>query len=626
MSKPYDFSGWATKNNIRCSDGRTIRRNAFKGNDGQTVPLVWNHDHREAANVLGHAVLENREEGVYAYGTFNDTENGQLAKELVHNGDITHMSIFANHLTQNGGDVLHGDIREVSLVLAAANPGAWIDTVIEHSDEDGEAAIIYSGEEITMADYNTELSHADDEDETVGEVFETLSEKQKTAVYVLIGQALEQGKAQGGSGGEVSHADDNDAEDSEETVEDVFNTLSEKQKTAVYAIIGQAIEDIKNEKGNAPEGDNTMKHNAFDSKTTDSEGTLSHSELTQIFEDAKRFGSLKASFEAHNISEIRHADEDEEHPYGITNLDILFPDAQFVRNQPDYVRRDTSWVGNFMNAAHHSAFSRVKSMYADLTEDEARARGYIKGNRKWEEVFTLAKRSTDPQTVYKKQKIDRDDVIDITSLDVVALLKGEMRGMLDEEIARAALVGDGRSNASEDKISPLHIRPIWTDDDIYTIKTGINVTDATGEAQLAKEFITQVIKSRKNYKGSGNPRLYTTEDMLTSCLLLEDNNGRDLYDTEEKLRTKLRVSQIITVPIMENQTRTVGSKTHTLLGLIVNPTDYTFGSDKGGAVSMFDDFDIDYNQMKYLIETRCSGALTKPYSAIAIESVKPTTT
>ena len=620
--KHYDFSGWATRNNLRCSDGRTIRKDAFKDNDGQTVPLVWNHNHNDPLNVLGHALLENRNEGVYAYCTFNDTEAGRNAKLLVQHGDVTALSIYANKLKQNGGDVLHGAIREVSLVLAGANPGAYIDAVLSHGEVSDDEAIIYTGRDINIAhsddgydEYEEEddmrFMHADDDDqemddhesdgkeETVADVFNTLSEKQKQVVYALIGQAVEDAQ----KGGSVQHSDDSDEdeEDDGETVADVFNTLSEKQKNVVYALIGQALEDA-GVKG----GDESVKHNVFDDYEDENDVTvLSHSDMEAIFSDAKRFGSLKESA-------IEH---------GIENIEYLFPDAQNINNTPDWLKREDDWVTTVMNGVHHTPFSRIKSMYADITEADARAKGYIKGNMKKEEVFALFKRSTDPQTIYKKQKLERDDVIDITDFDVVAWLKAEMRMMLNEEIARAVLIGDGRDASSDEKISADHVRPIWTDADVYTIKAPINVSSAATADQKAKAFIRACVKSRKDYKGSGNPVLFTTEDVLTDCLLMEDNQGRIIYDTEEKLRTALRVSKIVTVPVMENQTREVNGKTNYLWGLIVNLNDYNIGADKGGAVNMFDDFDIDYNAQKYLIETRCSGALTKPYSAIALELV-----
>ena len=585
----YDFSGWATRNDIKCSDGRTIRKDAFKHNDGQTVPLVWNHQHNDPLNVLGHALLENRDQGVYAYCTFNDTEAGQAAKELVQHGDVTALSIYANQLKQQGGNVLHGAIREVSLVLAGANIGAYIDSVMEHGEESDEAGIIYTGE-------NIELSHSEEETEPEtpvedaakkdGEEAETLSHAETT-------------KNTETNQEEKNMATDTTKPEGEETVADVFNTLTDKQKTVVYAMIGQALEDAG---AGDEEDEEDMKHNIFDSE--DSTEVLSHSDMEEIITDAKHYGSLKESVLAH----------------GITNIDYLFPDAQNVTDMPTFIQRDTGWVKDVMAAVHHTPFSRIKSTFADITEDDARAKGYIKGNLKKEEVFSLLKRSTTPTTIYKKQKLDRDDVIDITDFDVVAFLKSEMRGMLDEEIARAILVGDGRLASSDDKINEQNIRPVWTDADLYTIKTLIEFS-ATDTDANARAFIKSAVKARKNYKGSGNPVLYTTEDMLTDCLLLEDTTGRILYESADKLATAMRVSKIIAVPVMENRTRTDSDNVvRTLQGIIINLNDYNVGADKGGAVNMFDDFDIDYNAQKYLIETRCSGALTVPYSAIALES------
>lgn len=634
MGKTYDFSGWATKANMLCSDGRVIMRDAFKECDGMTVPLVWNHQHNRPEEVLGHALLENREDGVYAYGTFNDTESGKNAKLLVQHGDVDRLSIYANKLKQRGSDVIHGVIREVSLVLAGANPGAQIESVIMHGDDSYEEGYIRSGEFIEPVDT---LSHADDEkgdkkvaentkkktssdesEETIADVFETLSEKQKTAVYAIIGQALEDAGVNVKDDEDkdketVKHSQKSDKEDDkDETVEDVFNTLNEKQKTVVYALIGQALEDggetdDEDDDEDDEGGTNNMKHNVFDQETATNE-VLTHSEMTEIFTDAKRGGSLKDAVLQH----------------GIEQIDYLFPDAQTIDKTPGFIKRDTTWVSEVMNGVHKTPFSRIKSIFADLTEADARAKGYIKGNLKAEEFFSLIKRITTPTTIYKKQALDRDDVIDITDFDVVAWLKTEMRMMLDEEIARAVLVGDGRSASSNDKINEQNVRPIWTDDDIFTVKAEVAVTGDSTDDQKAKGFIKACIKSRKNYKGSGNPVMYITEDMLTNCLLLEDTNGRVIYDTIDKLATALRVRKIVPVPVMEDLTRVVGANTHTLAGIYVNLVDYNIGADKGGAVNLFDDFDIDYNQMKYLIETRCSGALIKPYSAVAIELVQAT--
>ena len=659
MDKKYDFSGWATKANLLCSDGRIIRQNAFEECDGMKVPLVWNHQHNNPDEVLGHALLENRDEGVYAYCSFNDTDAGQNAKLLVQHGDVNQLSIYANKLKQQGCNVIHGVIREVSLVLAGANPGAYIDSVMMHGDDSFEEGMIYSGEDF---DYVAPLTHADssknkekgeeevaeetkkpetkpESEETVADVFNTLSEKQKKAVYVLIGQAIEDAKSESpkepakdemehskcGSGSDddkkklehskcgssddekkLEHAKDEMEDDPDETVEDVFNTLTEKQKKIVYALVGMAREgmdettDKKNEGG-----DNNMKHNVFENDANNEQEVLSHSDMVEIMADAKRNGSLKDAVLQH----------------GITDIEYLFPDAQATNKVPGFIKRDDTWVAEVMNNVHHTPFSRIKSVFADITEADARAKGYIKGNLKMEEVFTLLKRITTPTTIYKKQKLDRDDVVDITDFDVVAWLKTEMRMMLDEEIARAVLVGDGRSSSSNDKINEQNVRPIWTDDDVYTVKVGIELKSDATDDDKAKAFIRNTIKSRKNYKGSGNPFMFISEDMLTNCLLLEDSNQRVIYDTIEKLATALRVKKIVPVPVMDGLTRTVGSKTHELAGIYVNMADYNIGADKGGAVNMFDDFDIDYNQQKYLIETRCSGALTVPYSAVAIEFV-----
>ena len=573
----FDFSGWATRNNLKCSDGRTIRKDAFKDNNGQKVPLVWNHQHNEPFNVLGHALLENREEGVYAYCAFNDTEAGQNAKRLVEHGDVSALSIYANQLKQHGGDVIHGSIREVSLVLAGANPGAFIDSIICHGEESEEEAIIYTGEDIS-------LSHADNEEMKEGNPVEDSKKMEKP------------NKSEG-----------------DKTVKDVFDTLTEEQKTVVYALIGQALESAgatdENDK-NDDEEDNNMKHNVFDQDDMMKGNVLSHSDMEEIFSDAKRAGSLKEAFLAHNAT------------YGIDQIDTLFPEPKTMNTPPEFIKRDTNWVAGVINGVHHTPFSRIKSMFANITEDEARAKGYIKGKLKKEEVFTLLKRTTTPTTIYKKQKLDRDDIIDITDFDVVAWIKSEMRMMLDEEIARAILVGDGRLTSDDDHINEANIRPIWKDDDLYTIKTKITVDASATDDDKAKAVIKAAVKSRKDYKGSGNPVLYTTEDFLTNCLLLEDTQGYRLYKSEQDVATAMRVSRIVTVPVMENLSRTDSeSKTRNLVGIIVNLNDYNVGADKGGAVNMFDDFDIDYNQQKYLMETRCSGALIRPYSAIALEMV-----
>ena len=585
----YDFSGWATRNDLKCSDGRIIRKDAFKANDGQKVPLVWNHQHSDPNEVLGHALLENRDEGVYAYCKFNDTESGQTAKLLVQHGDVNALSIYANQLKQQGPNVMHGNIRELSLVLASANPGAFIESIIKHGEESDEEGIIYTGENIELA--HSGVGKPSEKEETSEELKHSEESKEETKM-------AEEPKETG----------------SEKTIGDIFNTLNEEQKNAVYAMIGQALED----KGDDSEGgDEDMKHNVFDDDTKNQENVLSHDAMQEIISDAKRYGSMKESFLAH-ATDIEYAPSSQ--TYGINTPDYLFPEAHNLNNPPEFIKREMGWVTKVMNGVHHSPFSRIKSMFADITEDDARAKGYIKGKLKKEEVFGLLKRTTTPTTIYKKQKMDRDDVIDITDFDVIAWLKSEMRMMLDEEIARAILVGDGRSTSSDDKINEMNIRPIWKDEDLFTIKAAVEVSSTATADQKAKAFIRACVKSRKNYKGSGTPSLFTTEDVLTDCLLLEDANGRVIYDTEEKLRTALRVKEIITVPVMEGLTRTDGeSNTLSLMGIIVNLADYNVGADKGGAINMFDDFDIDYNSMKYLIETRCSGALIKPFSAITLE-------
>ena len=563
----FDFSGWATKANLKCSDGRIIMKNAFKHNDGQTVPLVWNHEHNSPEYVLGHALLENRDEGVYARCKFNDTESGNTAKLLVQHGDVKALSIYANQLKQNMSNVIHGNIREVSLVLAGANPGAYIESVIKHGEESDEEAVIYTGEGLT-------LYHAESEKEET----DTKDEKEDANV-----------------------AD-------EKTIGDVFDSLTEEQKNVVYALIGQALEDTdeSDESDDNEEDNEDMKHNVFENDTP--ENTLSHDAIEAIINDGKRYGSLKESF-------LAHAGD-----YGIDNIDYLFPEAKNLNTPPEFIQREMGWVQKVISGTHHTPFSRIKSMFADITEDDARAKGYIKGNLKKEEVFSLLKRTTTPTTIYKKQKLDRDDVVDITDFDVVAWLKSEMRMMLDEEIARAILVGDGRLSSSDDKINEQNIRPIWKDEDLYTIKHKITVSNTATDDDKAKAFIKAAIKSRKGYKGSGTPTLFTTEDVVTNCLLLEDGVGRRIYNSVTDLATALRVKEIVTVEVMEGLSRSDGSSgTLSLMGLIVNLADYNVGADKGGAINMFDDFDIDYNQQKYLIETRCSGALIKPYSAIALE-------
>ena len=569
----YDFAGYATRYGVPCADGRIIDKTAFLQNNGKKVPLVYNHQHNDISNVLGHAFLECREDGVYAYGYFNDTDRGVEAKNQVIHGDLDSLSIWANRLQESGNPprkhVAHGDIKELSLVLAGANPGAFIEEIVAHSDEEGYEAFIYSGDSL-------ELNHSEGD-----------TEKEDKPM-----------------------ADTNKEQEPEsKSAKEVFDEMTEEQKQVAIAIAGQAVEEALKERGIDPEKDDDdeggeeMGHSCFDNTGEDT-NVLSHDDMVTIVKEAEKTGRMSDAFLAH----------------GIENIEYLFPDAQTINGAPDFIKRNDEWVNDVMNNVHHTPFSRIKSVFADITEDEARAKGYIKGKLKKEEVFSLLKRTTTPQTIYKKQKIDRDDYIDIVDLDVVAWIKTEMRMMLDEEIARAILVGDGRLASSDDKISEDHIRPIWTDADLYTIKAAVNITKDTTSAEIAKAFIVEAIRSRVQYKGSGSPTLYAPDTIITECLLLEDKNGRMIYDTLDKLATVLRVSKIVTVPVMENLARTKETFTYKLLGIIVNLKDYNVGADKGGAVNMFDDFDIDYNAMKYLIETRCSGAMIKPYGAIAIET------
>ena len=621
MSETYDFSGWATRNNLRCSDGRVIMRDAFRDNDGMTVPLVWNHQHNDPNNILGHALLENREEGVYAYCKFNDTESGKNAKMIVEHGDVAALSIYANKLKQQGSNVLHGAIREVSLVLAGANPGAFIDSVFSHSDDpDNGEAIIYTGEPLEFAhaddSKSKESKPAFDKDETVGDVFNTLTDKQKAVVYAMIGEALRDGASENDEKKEekpekeVKHSDEEGETQNmaSKTVQDVLDSMNEEQTAVLHALIGEALRDgASYADENNDEEDDSVKHNLFDNDYEDDEDVLSHSDMEAIFAEARRpggNGSLKDAFLAH----------------GIEHIDYLFPDDRNVTDTPIFIKREDSWVSKVMNGVHHTPFSRIRSLFADITADEARAKGYIKGNMKKDEVFSLLKRSTTPTTVYKKQKIDRDDWSDITDFDVVAWMKKEMRTMLDEELARAYLIGDGRLSSSDDKINEQNIRPIWKDADLFTVKYPVNVAANASDDTKAKAFIKACVKSRKLYKGTGQPTLYTTEDLLTAMLLIEDNMGRLIYDSVDKLATLLRVKEIVTVTPMEGQHRYDAHNNDLILaGIYVNLDDYNVGADKGGAVNMFDDFDIDFNAMKYLIETRCSGALTVPFSAVALE-------
>lgn len=656
MGEKFDFAGWATKNDILCADGRTIRDGAFKENDGQTVPLVYQHQHNDPKNVLGHALLEYRPgEGMYCFAKCNDTENGQLVKKAVAHGDLTSFSIYANQLTQHGGDVVHGKIREVSVVLAGANDGAVIEyPVLAHSGEIAyDEAIIYASPE------GLELSHADDketpekeekepvaeeketkkEDEkTVKDVFDTLTEEQKKVVYFMIGQALENAKGDSKDDdsedevkhsddeAELEHADGEGGEKEEKTVKDVFDTLTEEQKKVVYFMIGQALEDAKAEAKHSitDEEDTTLTHNVFDQDQA--QGTvLSHADASKLLDEAKRnkVGSLREMLRDRfeNNDELMHTIDTTgmevatgTQTYGFNDAGMLFPEYHNLNNPPEFIKRDTGWVAKVMSAVKHSPFSRIKSTYANITEADARAKGYIKAHQKSSEVFRTLKRTTDPQTIYKHQKMDRDDIIDITDFDVVAWLKSEMRLMLDEEIARAILIGDGRADDSDDKIQVNHVHPVALDVPLFNTKVDVVTEAGATDADKAMAAIDAIIRARKNYKGTGNPTFFTTEDVLSEMLLLKDDIGHYLYDSEAQLATRLRVKEIVPVEVMEGVT--VDDKP--LMGVIVNLADYNVGSDKGGAVSLFDDFDIDYNQYKYLIETRISGALVKPYAALTI--------
>ena len=584
----YDFSGWATRSNIKCSDGRTIMNDAFKENNGQKVPLVWNHQHDDPSEVLGHALLENRSDGVYAYCKFNNTESGQNAKALVQNGDVDKLSIYANKLKTVANNVIHGCIREVSLVLAGANPGAYIDSVIVHGEgsEIEEEGVIYTNENIDV------IEHADSSDDKEPKK----DEKEETVKM------------------ENKDPEKKEEQKKDKTVQEVFDTLNEEQKDAVYAIVGQAVEDAKkdssdNEENNKEEGESEdMKHNVFDKD--DNQEVLMHSEMiNEAIRDAKKYGSMKESF-------LAHAEAN-----NMENYEILFPDATELYKEPRVIEEDRSWVAKVMNKVHHTPFSRVKTTFGRMSETEARAKGYIKGNLKTDIKMSFLNRVTTPTTVYIKNDIDRDDVIDITDFDIVAWQKREMRKNLDKELALAMLLGDGRNVSDPNKINEQNIRPVIKDNEMYTIQytvtDGVDYNNANNSHSendsVTKGVIRAAIKSRKQYKGSGRPTFYTTEDLLTDMLLIEDQNGRLIYDSIQKLCTALRVDEIVTIPEME------GEAYKDIYGIIVNMADYTAGADKGGSVNMFDDFDIDYNQMKYLMETRMSGALTVPYSAIVLK-------
>lgn len=585
----YDCSGWATKANVRCYDGLMIAQDAFKECSGKVVPMVYNHDHANVDNVIGHCLLENRPGGVYCYAKFNDTDTGKTARQCVESGDLSAFSIFANGLKKVGSTVKHGFIREVSLVLAGCNPGALIDEVVKHSaDEDyeGGEAFIYNEDGLS-------LTHGMDPE---GNPLKDLTHSADSGDAVTDDKVTQE---------EAKMADEKNM-NKEETVEDVFNTLTEKQKNVVYAIIGSVMPSEKDDDG---EEDDTVKQNVFDKDTNAT--VLKHSidEINNVVKTAKSHGTMKAAFEDAGM-------DSDELAHSIDNIDWLFPEDHLLDTTPRIIDKPDDWVSVVMGAVHHIPFSRFKSMFADLTEEDARAKGYIKGNFKKEEVFGLLRRSTSPTTVYKKQKLDRDDVIDITSFDVVAWLKQEMRLKLNHELALAYLLGDGRLAASEDKIDENCIRPVFNDSDLFTIKVQCKTTGLTTVEDKYKALIKQILRSRKEYRGSGTPTLFTTEDALTEMLLLEDGIGHPLYADEAALARKLRVKNIVTIPEMEGRK---GAKGGDLVCLIVNLADYTVGADKGGAVSMFDDFDIDFNAQKYLIETRCSGALTTPFSAMAVE-------
>ena len=594
----YDFSGWATRNNIQCSDGRTILKDAFKDNDGQKVPLVWNHQHDNPTEVLGHAILENRDDGVYAYCKFNNTESGNIAKELVHNGDVNQLSIYANKLKTKMNNVMHGCIREVSLVLAGANPGAYIDSIMIHSDEEGEEAIIYNNEVIDNSDA---VEHSDSSEGTVSESSEKVNDEKEEK------QDESEKEDKKETQKEDKKEEDKMEGKNEKTIGEIFDTLNDEQKDAVYALVGQAVEDAQNNEDEEDGGEN-MKHNVFDN---DEEGeVLQHSEiLAEAIQDAKRYGSLKDSV-------IEHAAIN-----NITDINKLFPDATALNKEPIMIEEDNSWVAKVMRTVKHSPFSRVKVTFGRLTEPQARAKGYIKGNQKLNIQMAALNRVVTPTTVYIKNEIDRDDVVDITDFDVVAWQKREMRKQLDKELARAMLLGDGRDVSDQSKINELNIIPVAKDVDTYTIKytitsgTDYNQTgnSASENDSFTKGIIRAALRSRKQYKGSGTPSFYTTEDVLNDMLLIEDQNGRRIYNSVNDLALALRVKEIVTIPEMENEAYS------NIVGIIVNMADYTAGADKGGSVNMFDDFDIDYNQMKYLMETRMSGALTVPYSAIVLQ-------
>jgi len=637
----YDFSGWATRNDILCTDGRTIRKDAFKDCDGKTVPLVWNHQHNDPENVLGQALLHNEEEGVRAYCSFNETRKAQSAKMAVEHGDVDSLSIYANRLKQDGGNVLHGDIKEVSLVLAGANSGAYIDEVIRHGELQEDEMIIYPNEELDLA--HAELEDAkpapkavkaepeekkedkaeDDEDgETVGDVFNTLTEKQKKVVYALIGQALEEGK--GGKEDEAKHADEDEDPDDDETVGDIFNTLNEKQKNVVYALIGQALESAKEAKHSDEDDEESIEHsdnteggnemernrNIFEQGTDGAnENYLSHAEQVDIINEAR---NGKASL---RDTVLQH---------GITDISEAYPDYKVVGTQPQNILSNQDWVNAVLSGVHHTPFARIKTLFADLTADEARARGYLtKGTQKIEEVLRLLKRETQPTTIYKFQKLDKDDVNDITDFDMVAWLKEEMRVMLAAEEARAILIGDGRGITAPDKIDEEKIRPIWKMEELFAIPAVATVAQTADANDIAKAVIRAAVKGFDDYDGSGNTTLFIASDRLSDMLLLEDGFSHRLYKTKAELAAAIGVDKVVGVPVMKNKTRTVTIEsvdhTRNLVGIIVDLKDYNVGQTRGGQTSFFDDFDLNFNKLEYLLEKRESGTLVKPKSAIILE-------
>lgn len=662
--KHYDFAGYATKNDIRCSDGRTIVHGAFSADNGKRVPLVWNHQHDNVKNVLGHADLEERPDGMYAYCSFNNTEQGQDAKESVVHGDIVALSIFANHLKENHGSVMHGVIREVSLVLAGANRGALIDSVLEHGelsedsaeisfvgydplvlshslkdeddeDENEDEDVEDDDEDVDFEDDDDEedeLEHAENDkdsesdnetdEESVADVMKTLNEKQRKAVAIILEQAISDSKGNGNMAHADEKGDAQNADSGDETVEDVINTLNDKQKKVVAYLIEQAKKDNKNDS----EGGSEMKHNVFDGSEK-AQNTLSHDDIHEIMRVGKQMGSLKdAMHQAVEEGVIAHADGDND--YGINNIDYVFPDYQSMNAEPEMITRDMGWVEGVIAGVHKTPFKKVKSIFADITEDEARARGYIKGKFKKEPVFTLLKRTTDPQTIYVKQKLDKDDIEDLEdNFAVLPFVKKELQMMFREELARAILIGDGRPSSSDDKIQESHIRPIYNDEDLFTVKIPVHVAANADEDTKARALIKAMVKARKQYKGTGSPAFYTTEDVLTDAILIENTLGERLYKSEAEVATAMRASKIVTVEPMENQTIVIkddngSSNTYPLLGVLVNLTDYNIGSKNGGKTDFFEDFDIDFNQQKYLYEARMSGALKKPFSAISFYLVE----